>query len=211
MSQRRITKVEIDPRRPRWARVHVEGRSPMRVPSSVVATLCVGQALSPEEVARLEEASRTRRALEVALRLLARRDRSTAEIERHLQNRGFPASTVAAVVAILTERGWLDDRKFARRWVENRLEHRPRGRLALAHELRRKGVNASHIEAALAELPDEESIARRAAERFMGRLASVEDYHTFARRLSAYLARRGFGWDTIRPVVDALWAERGQR
>ncbi len=178
------------------------------MPSSLAAKLRVGQAVSAEDIARLEEAGRTQRALERALRLLARRDRSQAEIEQYLRNKGFPSSTVAAVVAHLTERGWLNDGEFARRWVENRLEHRPRGRLALAQELRRKGVSASHIEAALAELPDEETLARRAAERFAGRLASVNDYRTFARRLSAYLARRGFGWEVIRSVVEAMWAER---
>jgi SOS response regulatory protein OraA/RecX len=33
------------------------------------------------------------------------------------------------------------------------------------------------------------------------------DRETFYRRLSGFLARRGFGYDVVKPVVARLWQE----
>jgi SOS response regulatory protein OraA/RecX len=33
------------------------------------------------------------------------------------------------------------------------------------------------------------------------------DQRTFRARLAQHLARRGFDWDTITPLVDRLWRE----
>ncbi|PMP75953.1 MAG: RecX family transcriptional regulator, partial [Roseiflexus castenholzii] len=43
----------------------------------------------------------------------------------------------------------------------------------------------------------------------MRRYASVADYQTFLRRLGGYLQRRGFSAETILPIVERLWRERG--
>ncbi len=203
-----ITRLEVDQRNPNRVRVEFDGAKALKVPLSVAAALHVGQRLAADELARLREASKAQRALDLALRYLAYRSRSTAEVVRYLREKGFPEHTVEHVTAWLTERGWLDDLAFARWWVENRTEHRPRGRLMLAAELRQKGVPDACIEEALAALPDdEEELARRAAERFVRRLASVRDRTVFVRRLSAHLARRGFSWEVVRSVVEAMWAE----
>ncbi|HEY6837347.1 MAG TPA: RecX family transcriptional regulator, partial [Geobacteraceae bacterium] len=61
-------------------------------------------------------------AVAMAVRLLARRDHSTSELEQKLTRRGVAPATVAAVVARLTDKGYLDDRRFARRWAEAAVE-----------------------------------------------------------------------------------------
>lgn len=209
MEQLRVTKLEADRRRSDWVWVHVEGGRPFKVPLAVAVELHVGQSLSATDLRRLQEAASVQRATEMALRYLAYRSRSTAEVRQYLRQKKVPDAIVEQVIARLTERGWLDDRAFARWWVENRSEHRPRGRLVLAAELRQKGVPEACIQEVLDELPEDETVlARRAAERFARRLVSVQDRETFVRRLSAHLSRRGFEWETIRQVVEALWAER---
>ena len=99
----------------------------------------------------------------------------------------------------------LDDEQFARYWVENRERFKPRGARALRYELRRKGVSDAVIDRAIVDI-DESDSAYRAAESRARRYAD-EDQWTFRKKMSDYLARRGFSYDIIRNVVDRLWIE----
>jgi regulatory protein len=74
-------------------------------------------------------------------------------------------------------------------------------------------VDAELVAVALdASLTDDET--RRAemlARAALRRYATVADYQTFVRRLGGYLQRRGFSAETILPIVERLWRERGSR
>ena len=60
----------------------------------------------------------------------------------------------------LNQVGLLDDLAFARYWVENRFQFRPRGLIALRQELRQKSVDEAIIEEVLPEYDEEEAAAR---------------------------------------------------
>jgi SOS response regulatory protein OraA/RecX len=76
-------------------------------------------------------------------------------------------------------------------------------------ELRQLGVAASVAEDAAAPLePAAADDAYRAAARRARQLGTLDEV-TFTRRLSQYLARRGFDWETISATVARLWRERG--
>jgi regulatory protein len=47
-------------------------------------------------------------------------------------------------------------------------------------------------------------LANRAAIQYARRLTGI-DWLTFRKRLSAFLARRGFSYGTIAPVVQSVW------
>lgn len=96
--------------------------------------------------------------------------------------------------------GYVDDYRFAHNWIEYRILHSPSGRLRLRLELRQKGVDDTVIERALDELLPAEreqqlcvDAAVRRARRFRDVPADVR-----MRRLTSFLTRRGFSYDTIR-------------
>jgi regulatory protein len=105
------------------------------------------------------------------------------------------------VVADLTSRGYLDDARFARQWVEVRAA-RGYGPARLMAELRARGVVAALIKAALAALdPDGEvERARAAARRRLPALRGVRGDRA-ASRLHAHLLRRGFDAGVVARVV----------
>ncbi|MBO9325951.1 MAG: regulatory protein RecX [Roseiflexus sp.] len=175
--------------------------------------LCVGMYLDAAAYARIEAAECIERAVQTALRAIESRPRSVAEVRGYLQRKGFSSETVNAAIERLQRSGLLDDAAFARFWIENRQTCRPRGRHALAEELRRKGVNAEVVAVALdTSLTDDETErAEMLARAAMRRYATVADYQTFVRRLSGYLQRRGFSVDVILPIIERLWRERGSR
>jgi regulatory protein len=174
--------------------------------------LYVGQVLSADDYARLERAVQADRALSAALRALDARPRSTAELRLRLKRKGFDAESVDAALARLTDLGLLDDVTFARTWVENRQNGRPRGASALRDELRRKGVGAEIIAATLDDdelVGDADDQAERLARAALRRYAGAADFQIFARRLGGYLQRRGYTYATIRPIMAQLWRELG--
>lgn len=142
---------------------------------------------------------------DAALRLLATRPRSVAEVRQRLRRRGAADQEAAEVIARLREEGLLDDAAFAAYWRENRETFRPRSRRLLQAELRQKGVEADVARAAVAGL-DEEEQAYRAGLRRVGSLAR-EDEVVFRRRLEDHLRRRGFGYEVTVQAVRRLWAE----
>jgi regulatory protein len=108
---------------------------------------------------------------EVALRALRAADRSRAELDARLEQRGFDGDERQATLDELERLGYLDDERTAATRAE-RLAHRGYGDAYIRADLEARGLS---LEAGLAAIPPE----RERAARFAGRGA-------------AWLARRGF-------------------
>jgi len=111
-------------------------------------------------------------------------------------------------VAKLRAQGYVDDLAFAKYWVEQRPRFRPKGGRALVSELSSKGVARETMDAALGEMPAESETdrARRAITRQLRRWESLEPPER-KRKIHAFLAARGFGYDVIDEVIARPEAE----
>lgn len=197
-----ITALRFQKRNKNRVNVYLDGQFAFGLAAIEAAHLRVGQALRDDDIARLQMQDEVERAYERALNFLSYRPRSEAEVRRNLRQKNAENTVVEAVVERLTQAGLLNDQEFARYWVENRLQFNPRGARALRHELREKGVPTSIIADALADF-DEEAAARKAAEAGARRLTHLES-RDFRRRLGAHLARRGFSYAVIEPLVEEM-------
>ncbi|MGC4932694.1 regulatory protein RecX [Gordonia sp. DT30] len=155
----------------------------------------------------------------MALRLLGVRARSRTEMQDRLSRRGFDAEAVTDVMMRLDSAGLLDDEDFATEWVRSRHAHSARGRLALRHELKAKGVDATTIESALSEIDpdDERAAARRLVDkkitvRVMEEIDDRAERERHFRRLVAMLVRRGYpqslALDVVGEQLDAAGRAR---
>ena len=138
----------------------------------------------------------------IAVRYLARRDRTSAQVERFLVHKGAAPADVREIVTRLSRLRYLDDRAYAERWIEARLARRPMGRARLEAELLAHGVADTLAGQAMREALrnlDEETLARRALSmtRRDGRRVTPEQ----AMRL---LRQRGFLEETVERIVDEL-------
>ncbi|MBN1441035.1 MAG: regulatory protein RecX [Anaerolineales bacterium] len=198
----------------RTVTVELDGTESFRLGKTSAAGLFPGQSLEPQEIERLRGDSRVEEASIRCLGLLARRPRSRAEIERYLQRRKLPEAEIRRVVDRLSEHGWIDDRKFARAWVENRQEFRPRSARALHSELRRFGIPETDAREALEGVREEEaalSAARKKAPRLLRAAGTTpEARRIFQQKMAAHLASRGFAFDLSRETARAVWDECAQ-
>jgi regulatory protein len=171
---------------------------------------------APEEPAtsgladRSRDRNTTSSAYDAALRLLGVRARSQAEIRKRLHDKDFPSSEVESVVGRLHAAGLLDDADFAAQWVHSRHRHSGKGRTALRHELRQKGVADPLIEQALDQVDDDaereraaELLHRKTARLSAADVAEREQRDKHVRRLVAMLARRGYSPSLAMNLVTA--------
>ncbi len=171
-----------------------------------------GKVLSEDDWARLVRAESDNKAWHAALRLLEARPRAEREIRDRLRRKQFEPEQIDATIARLRDLGLLDDAQFARLWVANRAATSPKGAQALRYELISKGVDrqiAGEIVEDALDPATEAEMCEQVARKALPRYASSPDRATFQRKLGGLLQRRGFAWDTVGPVLERLWQERG--
>ena len=141
------------------------------------------------------------RARDFAYRLLSYRGRSEAELAQRLQSKGFEPSVVKDVLDHLRAYGYVDDLSLAREWVRQRLAHRPAGRILLAHELHRKGIDAEDVELALSGFGRDEEFA---AALTLARKKIQRHGLDYRDKLPMFLQRRGFATSVVRQVCHIV-------
>jgi regulatory protein len=131
-----------------------------------------------------------------ALHLLSRRDYTTAELRKKLNDREFPEDEIAAALASLAADRILDDRRVASAHIRTASRIKHRGRLRIQHELEARGIDRGIVRELIMELPATEET--ESIERFLRR-RGLPQRPTAAerRRLFQQLMRRGFSADVI--------------
>lgn len=200
-----ITALEFNQRDKERVKLYLDDEFVMSLPHLEAAKLSVGQPLSQQEIESLSAAGDEQRAFDRALRFLSYRPRSAEEVRRNLAKHKAPDSLIARVLARLQDLGYVDDREFAKFWLENRARFKPMGPRALRYELRAKGVADDIIETLLIDTDVADAAYRAAA----GRAYRIRrtTRQAFRQKLSGWLRRRGFETETIRDVVLRLEGE----
>ncbi len=143
----------------------------------------LGPLADPESVART-----------IVLTKLTASAKSRRELADALASKDVPPEVATRVLDRFEQVGLVDDAAFADSWVRSRQTSRGLSRRALAHELRRKGVDDQVIDGSLEHLDADSE--RHTAEALVARkLRSTRglDPVRRTRRLVAMLARKGYG------------------
>jgi regulatory protein len=195
----------------RRVKVVLDGSESFPVSNEAAAALAPGQSLEPGEIERLKHESALEDSFARCFALIARRPRSRAEIERYLRRRRLPEGDIGVVLARLIRRGWIDDKKFARQWVENRQEFHPRSERALRMELRRLGIPDDDAREALQGLEDADAALAAARKKAPGLIRaagkSPDGSRAFQQKMTAFLASRGFDYSLSRESARTVWEE----
>lgn len=202
---KKITALVVQKRNPNRVNVHLDGEFAFGLARIVAAWLRVGQELSEEKIAQLQHEDSRERAYQQAMLFLSYRARSESEIRQNLRKHEIPDQVIEQTLERLRQDGLANDHQFARAWVENRSAFRPRSRRLMAMELRQKGLNDESIASAVADVNDA-ALAYEAAQKRVSRLKGLE-WNEFRKKLSDFLARRGFSYSVVAPVVTRIWNE----
>ncbi len=202
---KKITALVVQRKNPNRVNVHLDGEFAFGLSRIVAAWLRVGQELSEEKIEQLVAEDGRERAFQQAMLFLSYRARSEAEIRQNLRKHEYPEPVIEQTLERLRRDGLANDDQFAQAWVENRNTFRPRSRRMMAMELKQKGLADEAIQSAIEHVDDEAS-AYEAAHKRAARFRGLE-WIDFRKKLSEFLARRGYSYGVIAPVVTRIWNE----
>lgn len=208
----RITLLRALEKSPERVSVHIDGRFAFSLHQDVVLEfgLAKGESLGVEEQACMVRQDLVLKARAIALRYIAYRDRTTAEVRRRLR-KTCSEEIADEVVERLKESGLLDDQAFAAAFAERRFRQEGHGPARIRADLRRKGVAPAVLEAALDAVFDEQdALVDRAVEvgrTWWQRLSGEPDSMKRKKKVCDYLVRRGYPFDLARRVVFDLARE----
>ena len=203
---KKITAIEVQKKNPNRVNISLDDEFAFGLSRLVAAWLRVGEELSDEKIATLQSADAREVAYLKALRFLGYRARSIREVRENLRKHEIPEAVIEEVITRLQATNLLNDQEFAQAWVENRNTFRPRSRRTLAMELRHKGLDDEVVQDVLAKNVDENALALEAARSHVRKVQKL-DWPDFRQKLGSFLARRGFSYGVVAPVLRQVWSE----
>ena len=145
------------------------------------------------------------RAFQRAVKLLAAKPRSIAELRERLAERCSSKAVIETVIARLREYGYLDDERYALGYASSKVRQQPIGRRRLELSLARKKVDRTVADEALNQVfaeTSEEALLDRALEKRV-RLRGRPKTRAEAKSLFDHLLRQGFPFELVSEKVRA--------
>ena len=148
-----------------------------------------------------------RKTFERAVKLLAAKPRSVAELrERLLRGKSANEEVVETVISRLREYGYLNDERFAFGYASYKVKQKPVGRRRLERDLKLKkvesGVANEALEMVYAATPEEQLIDQAIARRL--RIRGKPKNRAEAKSLFDHLLRQGFEFELVSAKVRSL-------
>ena len=212
----KITNISVQARNPNRVNVSVDGkyRFSLDIAQLVDSGLKKNQEIDEEKLRELEEDSSFGKLYTRTLEYCLMRPHSSREVKDYLWKKtraskyktrqgeirdreGASQSLTERVYEKLQEKGYIDDEKFAKFWVESRNQTKGSSPRKLSNELRVKGVANSIIDQTLSESErnDDDEIIKI--------INKKRRKYPDNQKLMQYLARQGFSYDDIKSAITA--------
>lgn len=207
----KITAIALQTRDKNRVNISVDGKYRFSLDAYQLVDLGVrvGLEYDETELIALEQESRFGKVYGRALEYCLMRPRSMREVRSYLHRKtqsmfdksgelrtGVAPEITARVFDRLTDKGYVDDTKFAQYWVDNRSLVKGVSFRKLISELRAKGVDSTIIEQVLNETD------RNDCEEIQKIIAKKRARYPDEQKLTMYLARLGFGYDDIKKALN---------
>jgi len=211
----KITSISAQAKNPDRVNISVDGKYRFSLDIFQVGELGikVGKEYSEAELSEFETESQFGKLYGRALEYTVLRPHSIKEIRDYLRRKtqvtkyksrktgelkeraGISQAVADRVLERLIDKGYIDDEKFTRYWVENRNQTKGTSRRKLIAELRSKGVDQADIEAAFEETSrsDEDELHKV--------IAKKRSKYPDDQKFMQYLARQGFSYDDIKTAL----------
>jgi regulatory protein len=197
----KITKIEAQVKRPGRYSIFVDDKFAFGISELglINSGLRTGQDVSETELTALKDETKIDKIYNQVLSIIMRRPRSAWEVEDYLKRKGHDQPIRETILNLLSDKKFVNDEDFARRWVENRRLLKNISKRKLALELKQKRIDEETIDQVLAEdEPDEVEVIKTEIEK-KRRSSRYQD----KTKLIQYLARQGYSYDNIKQALSS--------
>ena len=157
--------------------------------------------LSEEVYQEIREKVVLKRAKLRAMHLLNDMDRTESQLRTKLLNGDYPADIVDEAIAYVKSFGYINDESYIRRFIESKKNSKSKKEIYAL--LMKKGVDMEQVQEILSEYYSAEDSLNAIRDllrkkRYDPKSATDQEM----RKIYGYLARKGFGYEDIRQVIQ---------
>lgn len=203
-----ITQIKTQKRRPHRRSVYLDGSFAFACHLNVILRfgLQEGLILSENDLIRIRQGEVRQECFDRAVKYLEKRLHSRKELADKLKRQEYPPDLIESVLDQLSQMGYVNDERFSETRLESAARYKRHGPHRARLELIKKGVEselARQMTERVYESHDMMSMARELAKKKSASWSRLDPQQA-RRRLYGLLLRRGFDYDTIRPVVEEV-------
>lgn len=158
-----------------------------------------GAVLPPEVYEELVNKVLKKRATLRAMHILERTDKTEAQLRKKLEESEYPKEAVESAIAYVTSYGYLDDRRYAKHYIEWKKQGKGKARLKM--ELAQKGISREIIEEVLESTDFGETREMIRQIILKKRKTNIPMNEKEKQRLYGFLMRKGFASSDILAVM----------
>ena len=167
----------------------------------VLLHLKLNQELTQEEVEKIVRKAEFQKTWDKLLRFAMLRPRSEKEVKDYFRRKEIHESLHEDLFKKLKHLNLLNDLNFAKWWIDQRSNFKPKSKRIIIQELRIKGISTDNIDDAFGEtVIDEEKLAKELVEKKLYKWQGLDE-RVRKQKISQYLAGKGFGWDVIEKIT----------
>jgi len=211
----KIIKIQKIKRSRGWYTVILEGGEYFTANEEIIyrENLKEGDDIDGKTIEQLRDEGTEKKGKEIAFQSLARRERSEKELRERLNRRGIENKAEEKVVKDLKRYDFLNDKKFAVKFVNDYISRKPSGRKLVAYELSRRGISEEIKEEILDDFfsrIDEKELAKKAVFKKI-RADEGKLQNDKKKKMYDFLYRRGFNWELIKETLEELCVQPGEK
>ena len=204
MANRKIIKIKRSIRYSDRIIIILDDKSVFRIPEGVFVLniLHEGDEVTKKEIESYGKKMRLQEARDSANRLLGFRMRSIFEMKRRLKEKDFDQEEIDYIIQNLINKNFLNDEEFGRAFVKEKVQNKKIGPRALKKEIFQHNLPTELMESLIQEVYDEYNpkalIELHLAKKRIKKKTLINKKDK--KRLTDFLIRKGFYWDSIRDV-----------
>lgn len=167
-------------------------------------SLKIGKVLTEEQISDIVKKGEFTKTYDKVLNYISVRPRSEKEVMDWFRRKKVHHSIQADIIAKLKRLKFLDDSEFAKWWVDQRITFKGKPLKIVKIELLQKGISRDILEKILAEtVVDEKELIMRQLRKIEGKWQGM-DTSERKQKITQYLQRKGFTWETIKDGMEKL-------
>ena len=132
----------------------------------------------------------------------AESERNVAEVERKLRKWGVDDDDIDSIIDRLKSEDFLNEERYCKAYINDRFRLNHWGKVKIRYELGKRDVDRQYIDAALADIDDDEyiEVLKEVVEAKRRTLKDTDTYSASAKILR-YALTRGFESDIVSKVI----------
>ncbi len=209
--ERKVTDLKQGVRNPDRINVFLDGEFAfsLDIAQLLDAKLKIGATLTPSDVARLKRISEFGKLYARTLEWVLMRPRSIKETRDHLRLKRiekhyeYTDEDIDVVIDKLITKRYLDDRRFAQWFIDNRHTSKGASRRRLTSELSVKGISPALIDEVV-------TASSRSDESEIAKIITRRANRSTPEKLLRYLVSHGFSYDLAKSAIDDYLADHAQ-